>query len=111
MLKEILPKLSASPHSAIKILEDIRLLLGLSQQEIVSALLLLEKADLGSLHFSRGNTEIRFDSMHSDRLNCSDICIELEVREEDLIRSVKYNIPRTYMRLVKRKSFASNSAK
>jgi hypothetical protein len=105
---ELLPKISASSQGFIKLLEDIRLLLGLSQEEMHGTLSLLEKADWGSLRFSRGNIDIRFESYRLERLNSNEISVELEVKEEDLTRSVKYNIPRAYLRLVKKKTKSSH---
>ena len=100
---EIMPKFTGSKQNANKLLEDIRLLTGLSQEEMAEAFLLLDKADMGSLHFDRGNTDIRFESMRVDRLNRNDICVKLEVREDGFTRSVEYNIPSAYIRLLKRK--------
>lgn len=86
MLKEILPKLSASPHSAIKMLEDIRMLLGLSQEEVAYILSLLEKADFGMLHFFRGNTDIYFRKLLPEG-KCSKITIEMSLEDGDGNRS------------------------
>lgn len=102
MQKNILPKLNASSKSISKTLEDIRLLLGLSEEEVATALSLLEKVDVGNLHFTRGNTDIRFQSYRSERSNCSDISVELEVREDDITRTIKYSLPRAIIRLAKR---------
>jgi len=107
MSKEILPKLNASSQSIGKMLEDVRLLLGLSQEEVADVLSLLEKVDIGSLHFTRGNTDIRFQSYRSDHSNCSDISLELEVREDDITRTIKYSLPRAFIRLAKRRSLGS----
>lgn len=49
--KEISPKLEAPSQSIGKIMEDVRLMLGLSQEEVAHFLSLLEKADFGKLDF------------------------------------------------------------
>jgi hypothetical protein len=100
--RRILPKLKASSQSIGEMMEDVRLLLGLSQEELVSALSFLEKVDYGSLHFTRGNTNIRFQSSSSDRSIYSDISIEVEVKEDEVKRTVEYNIPRSILRLLKK---------
>jgi hypothetical protein len=63
MAKVTLPELKAPPQSISRMLEDVQLILGLSQEEVVQLLSILEKADFGSLHFFRGNTNIRFDKI------------------------------------------------
>ena len=87
-----------------KLLEDTRLLLGLTPEELVATIALLEKTDCGSLWFTRGNRDIRFQSTRSDRSCYSDISLELETKEEDYTSTIKYNLPRTLLRLVKRKN-------
>ena len=89
-------------QSKSKMLEDVRLLLGLSQEELVSALSLLEKADYGSLQFVRGNTNIRFQSSSSTRSIYSDISVEIELQEDGVKHTVEYQIPRSVLRLLKR---------
>jgi hypothetical protein len=57
MVKHIQPpKFGTIYQSKSKMLEDVRLLLGLTQEELVSALNLLEKVDYGSLLFDRDST-------------------------------------------------------
>lgn len=113
MPNQILPKFNTTCQSISKMLEDVRLLLGLSQEELVSALSLLEKVDFGSLHFTRGNTDIRFCSSSSVHSICSDISIEVEVKEEDVKHTVEYHISRSVMRFLGRakKSEAQNIIK
>jgi hypothetical protein len=88
-------------------MEDVRLLLGLSQEEVAHVLSLLEKTDFGSLHYTRGNTDIRFQSLRSDHSKYSDIILEVAVREGDITNTIKYNLPRAFIRLAKRKSLGN----
>lgn len=57
--KEIMPKLTLSSQSIGKMMENVRLILGFCQEELAHLLSLLEKANFGSLHYTRGNTDIR----------------------------------------------------
>lgn len=87
-------------------------MLSLSQEELISALSLMEKVDYGRLHFTRGNTEIRFYSSSSFHSIYSDVSIEVEVKEDDVKHTVEYYIPRSVMRLLERaKSKAQNIVK
>ncbi len=83
-------------------LEEVRLLLGLTQEELASILMLLEKVDYGSLHFERGNTNIRFQSSWSTRSIYSDVIVEVEVKDDNVKHSIEYQIPRSVLKLLKR---------
>jgi hypothetical protein len=84
-------------------LEDIQVFLGLTHEELAAFLSLLEKTDSGSLLFTRENIDIRFDSFRSYRSSYSEISMELEVREDECTRKVKYSLPRSFICKIKRK--------
>lgn len=107
MPKEILPKLEAPSQSIGKMMEDVQLILGLSQEEVVQLLSLLEKADFGMLHFFRGNTDIYFRKLLLEG-KCSKITLEMSLEDGDGNRSTnKCTVNRTFIRLAKRKSLGS----
>jgi hypothetical protein len=89
-------------QSKSKMLEDIRLLLGLTPEELVSALTLLEKVDYGSLQFDRDNTSIRFQSSSSTHSIHSDISVEVQLKEDDVKHTVEYQIPRSMLKILRR---------
>ncbi len=89
-------------QSKSKMLEDVRLLLGLSREELVSTLTLLEKADYGSLQFARGRTGIRFQSFPSTHSVYSDVSVEIESAGEGVKQTVEYQIPRSVLKLFRR---------
>jgi hypothetical protein len=90
-------------------MEDVRLMLGLSQEELAHVLLLLEKTDFGSLHYTRGNTDIRFLSLPEGNSKYSEITLVVEVRDGDITNTIKYNLPRAFIRSAKRKSLDSKT--
>jgi hypothetical protein len=85
----------------IKILEEIALLVGLSQQEIMALLSILKKSSSGRLTFIRDNFEVTFDScnllrdlereLNLGKLNDS-VTVELVVDRKHYARKTKYNI-------------------
>jgi len=107
-IKEILPKLKASSQSLGKTMEDVRLMLGLSQEEIVYLLSLLEKTDFGSLHYTRGNTDIRFLSLPGGNSKYCEITLVVEVKDGDITNTIKYILPRDIIRSAKKKSLGVN---
>jgi hypothetical protein len=109
MGNHVLPRFNTCYQSVSKTLEDIRLLLGLDQEELVSALSLLERADHGSLYFTQGNTQIRFQSSPSLHSMYSDISVDVEVREEEVKHTVEYHIPRSVLSFLKRAKNRSQS--
>ncbi len=103
MVKHIQPpKFGAIYQSKSKMLEDVRLLLGLTQEELVSALTLLEKVDYGSLQFDRDSTSIRFQSSSSTHSIYSDISVEVQLKEDDVKHTVEYQIPRSMLKILRR---------
>lgn len=84
-------------------MEDVQLILGLSQEEITHLLSLLEKADFGSLHFFRGNANIRFDKILPEG-KYSKTRLKVNVEDGDLRSNNVYTVPRAFMQLEKRKS-------
>ena len=66
MLKEKSTLVTASAKNIITFLDDIRIALGLSQQQMNTVILLLEKAKGAHLHFSIGNMDILFASNPSE---------------------------------------------
>jgi hypothetical protein len=105
--KEILPELNVPSQSISKMMEDVKMMLGLSLEEITHLLSLLEKADFGMLHFFRGNTDIYFRKLLPWG-KLSKITIEVGLEDGDGNRSTnKYTVQRAFIRLAKRKSFGS----
>ncbi len=103
MTKEIVPKLKALTQSIDKMMEDVQLMLGLSQKEVAHLLLLLEKADFGHLAFFRGNIYLRFQK--EDPLEkYSRITLIVEIVDSDIPNRTEYTIPRGFIRLAKRKN-------
>ncbi len=101
--KEILPNLEVCSQSLDKIMEDARLMLGLSQEEVVHLLSLLEKSDFGMLHFFRGNIDIRFDKLFPKGKN-SGITLKVGVEDGDGNRSSnEYAVQRAFIRFAKEK--------
>jgi hypothetical protein len=100
---ETMPKLKASFQSLGKMMEDVRLMLGLSQEEAVHLLSLLEKADFGSLHFFRGNINIKFDKILPEG-KYSKIRLTVNIEDGDIRSTNVYTVPRAFVRLAKRKS-------
>lgn len=93
MPNHVLTKFNTTWQSISKMLEDIRVLLGLSQEEFTSVLSLLEKVDFGSLDFRRGSTKITFYCSSSVDSTYSGISIEIQVGEGDVKQTVEYDIP------------------
>ena len=102
-----MPKLKASSQSLSKTMEDVRLMLSLSQEELAHLLSLLEKTDFGSLHYTRGNTDIRFLSLPEGKY--SEITLVVEVKDGDITSTIKYTLPRAFIRLAKKKSLGVNA--
>jgi len=88
-------------------MEDVKMILGLSLEEITHLLSLLEKADFGMLHFFRGNTDISFRKILPWG-KLSKIILQVGATDGDGNRSTsKYTVPRAFIRLAKRKSLGS----
>lgn len=87
-------------------MEDVQLMLGLSQEEVTYLLLLLEKADFGNLDFFRGNTYIRFGKLTLDE-KYSKITLKVNIEDGDIRSTNQYTVPRAFIRLAKRKSLDS----
>jgi hypothetical protein len=100
------PKLKASSQSIGKMMEDVQLILGLSQEEVAHLLSLLEKADFGNLHFFRGNTNIIFRKTLPEG-KCSKITLKVNIEDGDIRSTNEYSVPRVFICLAKRKSLGS----
>ena len=104
--KEILPTLKASFQSIGRMMEDVQLMLGLSQEEAAHLISLLEKADFGNLHFFRGNTNIRFAKVLPWG-KYSKITLQVKIEDGNIRSTTEYTIPRAFIRLARRKSLDS----
>ena len=103
MPKEISPKRKASSQSIGKMMEDVQLMLGLSQEEVAYLLSLLEKADFGELHFFRGNTNIRFAKILPEG-KYGKITLKVNIEDGDIRSTNVFTIPRAFIRLAKKES-------
>jgi hypothetical protein len=83
-------------------MEDVQLMLGLNQEELAHLLSLLEKADFGSLHFFRGNTNIMFRKLLPTG-KYSKITLIVNVENGDITNATKLTVPSALIRLIKRK--------
>ena len=104
--KEISSELKAPSQSIGKMMEDVQLMLGLSQEEVAHLLSLLEKADFGSLDFFRGNTYIRFGKLPPDE-KYSKIILKVHIIDGGISSTNQYIVPRAFIRVAKRKSLGS----
>ncbi|MGA3059631.1 MAG: hypothetical protein ABSD92_04605 [Candidatus Bathyarchaeia archaeon] len=105
--KEISSELKAPSQSIGKMMEDVQLMLGLSQEEVAQLLSLLEKTDFAAVHFFRGNTDISFRKILPWG-KLSKIILQVGATDGDGNRSTsKYTVPRAFIRLAKRKSLGS----
>jgi hypothetical protein len=89
------------PRQSIgKILEDVQLILGLSQQEIVNLLSVLDKADFGSLDFFRGKTYIKFQKIMPEGKH-SRITLKVNIDEGSGESNNEFTVPRAFLHSAK----------
>lgn len=77
------------PEDPYAALEEVRKMLGLTENELDTLLALLWKADDGHLHFHVGNVCIAFFNRSFDE---KEIVFDIEVEKEKIASSVKYKL-------------------
>jgi hypothetical protein len=105
MSNEKSPLVTASTKDIITFLDDVRVALGLNQQQMDTVILLLMKAEGANLHFSIGNVDISFGSYLSGDLDdTKEITVERCITQENYANTISYKIPQVYLRSVRKKS-------
>jgi hypothetical protein len=104
MSDEKSPLVTASTKDIITFLDDIRIALGLSQQQMDTVILLLMKAEGADLHFRVGNMDISFGSYPSEDSDDKEITVEMCTSQKNYANTITYNIPQVYIHSVKKKS-------
>jgi hypothetical protein len=110
MSNETVPKFRPSSQSISAIIKDVQLMLDLSPGELTDLLSILEKADFGTLHFFRGNTNIIFRKLLPTG-KYSKIYLLVNVQTGDATNTANFIIPRSFIRSAKKKSLGANNAK
>jgi hypothetical protein len=101
-LSKKLQQIFHTNQSVSQTLDDIQMLLSLSNEEFLTALSLLEKADFGSLSFTRNNTDIRFQSSASVVSQFNQITVEVTVKESEVKRTIEFEVPKAVLRVLRR---------
>jgi len=104
MMNEKSTLATASTKDIITFLDDIRIALGLSQQQMNTVILLLAKAEVAHLHFRIGNMDINFGSYQSDDSDGKEITVETCTCQKNYANAISYKIPQVYIHSVKKKS-------
>ena len=104
LLKEKSTLVTASTKNIITFLDDIRIALCLSQQQMNTVILLLEKAKGAHLHFRIGNMDILFGSNPSEDSDDKEITVEVRTSQKNYANTISYKIPQVYLHSVKEKS-------
>jgi hypothetical protein len=109
MLNEKLP-LFLSTKDVINFLENIRIMLGFTQEQMDFTILLLDKCETCNLNFRNGKTLITFNCYgDSDDAGDKKITCERYIRQDNYASSISFDIPRSYIELVKKKSWLAKS--
>ena len=104
MLNEKSPLVTASSKDLITFLDDIRIALGLSQQQMNTLILLLQKANRAHIHFHIGNMDILFGNSPSEDSDDKEITVEVRTSQKNYANTISYKIPQVYLHSVKTKS-------
>ena len=98
------PLVTASSKDIITFLDEVRIALGLSQQQMDTLILLLAKANGAYLQFRMGNMDILFGSDSLEDLDDKEITVEMYTSQKNYANTISYKIPRVYLHSVKKKS-------
>lgn len=109
MLNEKSPLIMLSTKDVIKFLDGIREVLGLSQEQMDTTILLLDKCETCDLNFRIGNMLITFDCLPSEDSDEKQITVERYIRQGNCASSIRFDIPQVYIRSVKKKSSIAES--
>jgi hypothetical protein len=104
MSDEKFPLVTASTKDIITFLDDIRIALCFSQQQMDTVILLLMKAEEAILRFSIGNMDISFGSYPSEDSDDKEITVEMCTSQKNYANTIMYRIPQVYLHSVKKKS-------
>jgi hypothetical protein len=91
----------------IAFLDEVRIALDLSQQQMDILFLLLMKAEDVDFRFRIGNMNIIFGSSSSslsDELDDKEITVEMCISQKNYANTISYKIPQVYLHSVKKKS-------
>ena len=104
MLNEKSPLVTASTKDIITFLDEVRIALGFSQQQMDNVILLLMKAEGVHLHFRMGNMHIGFGSDSLDDSDGKEITVEMCTTQKNYANTISYKIPQAYLHSVKKNS-------
>lgn len=91
--KTDIPLLQLRPEDKYQVLDDIRGLLALSNKEIASVFMLLEKAQYSTLQFLINENEIELKSIRHCNESKSCVRIAVTVHFEEFTQTVELNFP------------------
>jgi len=91
------PLATASSKDIITFLDDVRIVLGLSQRQMDSLVLLLTKADGAHLDFHLGNVDIFFCSDVSEDSGDKEIIVGMCTSQKNCANTISYKIPQAYL--------------
>ena len=98
------PLVTASTKDIITFLDEVRIALGLSQQQMDTVILLLMKAEGAHLHFRVGNMDILFGSNPPEESGDKEISVEMCTSQKNYANTISYKIPQAYIHSVTKKS-------
>ena len=104
-------RLFLSTKDVINFLENIRIMLDFTQEYMDFTILLLDKCETCNLNFRNGKTLITFNCYgESDDASNKKITCELYIRQDNYSNSITFDVPRTYIELVKKRSSLAKPA-
>jgi hypothetical protein len=106
-MSKAMPWLKASSQRIDLIMEDVQLLFGISQEEATNIITCIKSPNIDSVHFTRGNTDLRFQKLPSERHR--EIILMVEGRAGGILTNEKYVLPQALKRSIKKKNWSGNS--
>jgi hypothetical protein len=95
---------TASTKDIITFLDEVRIALGLSQQQMDTLILLLVEAEGAHLRFRMGNIEIIFGTDRLGELDDREITVDMCTSQKNYASTISYKIPQIYLQSVKKKN-------